>query len=190
VAEVSLRCAELLNKWAASKPEYSPEIMVPPLPPPPSLSPPLACLLPLFPPPSLPLPLPRLPPPSISLCLRLRLLARACSFARTLSLGYSLAQQVLPKGIDLYLAADTRRTLASCLQPPFAEDAVKPVVPSRLRMLGWFVRVCVCVCVRVCVRVRVRVRVCVCVCVCVCVSGAGSERLVCQGGERHLCLHD
>ena len=28
VAEVSLRCAELLNKWAASTPEYSPEIMV------------------------------------------------------------------------------------------------------------------------------------------------------------------
>ncbi|EKX32593.1 hypothetical protein GUITHDRAFT_121221 [Guillardia theta CCMP2712] len=28
VAEVSLRCAELLNKWAASSPEYSPEMMV------------------------------------------------------------------------------------------------------------------------------------------------------------------
>ena len=28
VAEVSLRCAELLNKWAASTPEYSTEIVV------------------------------------------------------------------------------------------------------------------------------------------------------------------
>jgi len=28
VAEVSLRCAELLNKWAASSHEYSAEIMV------------------------------------------------------------------------------------------------------------------------------------------------------------------
>jgi hypothetical protein len=28
LTQVSLRCAELLNKWAASTPEYSPEIMV------------------------------------------------------------------------------------------------------------------------------------------------------------------
>ena len=28
MAEVSLRCAELLNKWAAATPEYSAEIMV------------------------------------------------------------------------------------------------------------------------------------------------------------------